>query len=113
SVLLISHVLHDRAGSCAPPAWLDAFACRSTRTRDAVAAVHAAEDSASLDVPIAVLAESYVHMHLNRLFRAEQRAQELVVYDFLSRLYESRAARRRATAVRGIVPGQVWAQRVS
>jgi hypothetical protein len=38
-------------------------------------------------------------MHLNRLFRAEQRAQELVVYDFLSCLYESAIARRRATAI--------------
>jgi hypothetical protein len=32
-------------------------------------------------------------MHLNRLFRAEQRAHELVIYDFLACLYESRVAR--------------------
>jgi len=88
--------LLDREPSDASTGWLDAFADRSTRAQEALAALHAAEHSESLDVPIAVLAESYVHMHLNRLFRAEPRAQELVVYDFLSCLYESRLARSRA-----------------
>ena len=88
--------LLDSEPSDASTGWLDAFADRSTRAQEALAALHAAEHSESLDVPIAVLAESYVHMHLNRLFRAEQRAQELVVYDFLSCLYESRLARSRA-----------------
>jgi hypothetical protein len=32
-------------------------------------------------------------MHANRMLRAAARAQELVLYDFLHRLYESRAAR--------------------
>ncbi len=32
-------------------------------------------------------------MHANRLLRAEQRAHELVLYDFLARLYDSEAAR--------------------
>ena len=56
--------------------------------------LHAEERAESLDVPVAVLAESYVHMHLNRLFRAEQRAHELVVYDFLSCWYKGRIAQR-------------------
>ena len=94
--------LLDREPSDASTRWLDAFADRSTRAQEARAALHAAERSASLDVPIAVLAESCVHMHLNRLFRAEQRAQELVVYDFLSRLYESRLARSRAGDTRPV-----------
>jgi thiopeptide-type bacteriocin biosynthesis protein len=72
---------------------LDAFAVRSTRAREALGRLHTAENAGSLHVPIAVLAESYVHMHLNRLFRAEQRAHELVIYDFLACLYESRVAR--------------------
>ena len=59
--------------------------------------LHGAARAGSLEVPVAVLAESYVHMHLNRLFRAEPRAHELVVYDFLSCLYQARLARRRAT----------------
>ena len=41
------------------------------------------------------LALSYTHMHLNRLFRSSQRAQEFVLYDFLDRLYASRLARSR------------------
>jgi len=43
---------------------------------------------------VADLASSYVHMHVNRLIRAAQRAHELVFYDFLSQLYDSRLARK-------------------
>jgi thiopeptide-type bacteriocin biosynthesis protein len=55
---------------------------------------HAAR--AALDASVAELAPSFVHMHVNRLLRSEHRAQELVLYDFLLRLYESEAARHRA-----------------
>jgi thiopeptide-type bacteriocin biosynthesis protein len=82
----------DAAAASTP--WLTAFARRSARAREALTTLHAAERAASLDVPVAVLAESYVHMHLNRLFRAEQRPHELVVYDFLSCWYEGRLAQR-------------------
>lgn len=41
------------------------------------------------------LAPSFLHMHANRMLRSEQRSQELVLYDFLSRLYEAQAARSR------------------
>jgi thiopeptide-type bacteriocin biosynthesis protein len=34
-----------------------------------------------------------IHMSLNRAFRTKHRLQELVVYDFLGRYYESRKAR--------------------
>jgi hypothetical protein len=44
-------------------------------------------------------------MHLNRLFRAEQRAHELVVYDFLSCLYEGLVARRESRRPRVTAPG--------
>lgn len=43
--------------------------------------------------PLTDLASSYVHMHVNRLIRASRRAHELVLYDFLSQLYDSRLAR--------------------
>src|SRR5262249_32249929 len=42
---------------------------------------------------IAQFAWSLVHMHANRLLHASQRAQELVLYDFLRRLHASRRAR--------------------
>jgi len=46
-----------------------------------------------LTVSMPELAVSYLHMHANRLLRSAHRAQELVLYDFLARLYESRVAR--------------------
>ncbi|WLT33478.1 lantibiotic dehydratase [Geothrix sp. PMB-07] len=51
------------------------------------------ETEGRLTQPLEALVRSYIHMHLNRLFRSSQRAQEFVLYDFLERLYESRLAR--------------------
>lgn len=39
------------------------------------------------------LAASCIHMHANRLLRSAQRAQELVLYDYLARFYGSSLAR--------------------
>lgn len=50
----------------------------------------------SLSKPVSSLASSYVHMHVNRLLRSAHRAQELVLYDFLGRLYRARTGRDRA-----------------
>jgi class I lanthipeptide synthase len=36
---------------------------------------------------------SYAHMHANRLLRGAHRAQELVLYELLHRVYASRLAR--------------------
>lgn len=38
------------------------------------------------------LAMSFIHMHLNRLFHSYQRKQELVIYNFLLKYYNSRQA---------------------
>jgi thiopeptide-type bacteriocin biosynthesis protein len=54
------------------------------RTRDA-----AGELSPNLEA----MGWSIVHMHANRLLHASQRAQELVLYDFLRRLHASNKAR--------------------
>jgi len=43
--------------------------------------------------PLRDIAWSLAHMHANRLLHASQRAQELVIYDFLRRLHASRRAR--------------------
>ncbi|HEU0132025.1 MAG TPA: lantibiotic dehydratase [Mycobacteriales bacterium] len=40
---------------------------------------------------------SHCHMHVNRLLRAAQRTQELVVYDLLDRLYAARIGRAKAS----------------
>jgi thiopeptide-type bacteriocin biosynthesis protein len=52
-------------------------------------------DAGQLSLGLEPLASSCVHMSINRLLRTAIRAQELVLYDFLTRLYESQAARLR------------------
>jgi thiopeptide-type bacteriocin biosynthesis protein len=51
-----------------------------------------------LNQSIADLASSFIHMHVNRMIRSAARAHELVLYDFLYQLHESRAARARKGA---------------
>lgn len=53
------------------------------------------EANGRLQTSVVEIAPSFLHMHANRLLRSEQRSQELVLYDFLSRLYEGEAARSR------------------
>ena len=79
----------DAASDFAPA--LAAFAARSRATAPIVAELRAAERAGLLSVRD--LAPSYAHMHANRLLRSVQRPQELVIYDLLARLYESRLAR--------------------
>jgi lantibiotic biosynthesis protein len=66
--------------------------------RDKALAAAAAElqrrDNAGQLFPrLADLGWSISHMHANRLLHASQRAQEMVLYDFLRRLYAARKAR--------------------
>jgi thiopeptide-type bacteriocin biosynthesis protein len=70
---------------------LELLHARSAANAPAVTALRAAR----LTRPLEELAGSYLHMHANRLLRAAARAQELVLYDFLCRVYESRLARQR------------------
>jgi thiopeptide-type bacteriocin biosynthesis protein len=70
---------------------LDIFATRSAALRPMAAELAAA-------APITEVLPSLAHMHANRMLRSSQRAQELVIYDFLLRLYESQLARRRKSA---------------
>ncbi len=44
------------------------------------------------------LAWSLCHMHANRLLHASQRAQEMLVYDFVKRLHAARKARAKASS---------------
>jgi thiopeptide-type bacteriocin biosynthesis protein len=76
------------------------FATRSEALRPVAKELRAREAAGHLGLSVAELAASYLHMHANRLLRSAARAQELVIYDFLCRLYDSQAARaRRATGV--------------
>jgi thiopeptide-type bacteriocin biosynthesis protein len=68
---------------------------RSERNAPIIEELRQLEREGRLNQPIADLASSYVHMHVNRFIRSAQRVHELVLYDFLYLLYESRAARER------------------
>jgi lantibiotic biosynthesis protein len=72
---------------------LERLAARSVASAPITAELRAAEQRGQLTVPLVELAPSYIHMHVNRLIRSAQRAHELVLYDLLVRLYESRVAR--------------------
>ncbi|WP_254614159.1 lantibiotic dehydratase [Myxococcus sp. CA056] len=74
-------------------AGLDILARRGALLRPLAEQLHAAEREGQLTLPVAGLAESFLHMHVNRLLASDQRAQELILYDFLARLYRSRLAR--------------------
>ncbi|HKE16085.1 MAG TPA: lantibiotic dehydratase [Kofleriaceae bacterium] len=50
------------------------------------------------------MAWSLAHMHANRLLHASQRAQEMVLYDFLRRLHAARRARGAAAGERARAP---------
>lgn len=49
-----------------------------------------------LTSPLIEVVTSFVHMHAIRMCRSNPRAHELVIYDFLARLYRSRVARARS-----------------
>ncbi len=58
----------------------------------------ALDASGSLTRPLVTIVGDLMHMHANRMFRANANAQESVLYEFLRRSYRSAGARRRATA---------------
>jgi thiopeptide-type bacteriocin biosynthesis protein len=71
---------------------------RSDRNAPIVAELRRLEQARRLTMPVAQIASSLVHMQVNRLIRSDQRAHELVLYDLLSGIYDSRAARAARTA---------------
>ncbi len=66
---------------------------RSERNAPIAAELRRLEAAGRLTMPVAQLAPSLVHMQVNRMIRSAQRAHELVLYDLLSAIYDSRAAR--------------------
>jgi lantibiotic biosynthesis protein len=57
-----------------------------------------------LSCPVEQIIHSLIHMFLNRVLRSSQRLQEMVIYEFLTRLYDSEVARRNDSS-RLAVPG--------
>jgi thiopeptide-type bacteriocin biosynthesis protein len=67
---------------------------RSARLRPIAATLRAEIAGARVHAPLPELAASWLHMHANRLLRSAARAHELVLYDFLERLYDGQRSRR-------------------
>ena len=72
-----------------------AFERRSARNRAVAAKLRALADAGRLQTTIDELVLSYAHMHVNRMVRSDGRDHELVLYDFLFRLYDGQLARNR------------------
>jgi thiopeptide-type bacteriocin biosynthesis protein len=72
----------------------EAFAERSDALIPVVGTIRRLETDGRLEADVTDVIFSCVHMHINRLMRSDPRAHELVLYDFLARLYEGQLARR-------------------
>ena len=66
---------------------------RGQTSRSGVERLREAAGAGRLTLSLEVLADSYLHLHANRMLPSEQRPQELILHDFLTRLYRSRRAR--------------------
>ena len=77
---------------------------RSQRLRASASELRACQSAGRLTASLPELAQSYLHMHANRMLRSAARAQELVMYDFLVRTYESRLARARKSEAPRSIP---------
>jgi thiopeptide-type bacteriocin biosynthesis protein len=77
---------------------LDALRRRAERLQPIMAQLRRVAADGVLTFPLTDLAPSFLHMHANRLLHTDQRTQEMVLYDFLYRLYDARAARARTPA---------------
>lgn len=88
--------LHDPGQ--APPgvlsAGLEALRLRSLQLAPVAAELRRLDQTGRLSATLADIAVSYAHMHVNRLLRSAQRAQELVLYELLDRAYSTQAGRR-------------------
>jgi lantibiotic biosynthesis protein len=62
---------------------------RSRMLVDIVNRLRSSEQQDRLSHSLRSLMPHYIHMHANRLLRSAHRDQELVIYDLLTRLYES------------------------
>lgn len=89
---LLETLLGSSTGYFPPPApaALQLFA---DRVKTVCAELESLQQRDELKKTMPELAVSYVHMHLNRMFRSAANTQEMVLYDFLARTYESKLAR--------------------
>jgi lantibiotic biosynthesis protein len=82
-----------QAPSAPLAAGLEALRRRSLQLAPVTAELRQLAQSGRLSAALADIAMSYAHMHVNRLLRSAQRAQELVLYELLDRAYSAQAGR--------------------
>jgi len=70
------------------------LAQRSNRNRIIMAMLHQERLNRRIGRSLGELAANYAHMFANRILRESHRAQELVLYNFLTRLYRSQLAKK-------------------
>ena len=86
---------HDDGSSLAPG--LDVLKRRSDRLAVLAGDLASADREGRLTRPLGKIVPAFAHMFANRMLRSDHRSQELLLYDFLARLYESRAIRAQKT----------------
>lgn len=69
------------------------FRQRSLRVVEAVRRLRTLSETGDLYTDIADLVPSFAHMHVNRMMRSGARQEEMILYDFLHRLYDGQIAR--------------------
>ncbi|MDB4955260.1 MAG: Lanthionine biosynthesis protein LanB [Myxococcales bacterium] len=74
------------------------LALRSQRLAPIVDELRACDRAGRLRAPLFELVRSFIHLNALRLLRTAANAQEVVLYDFLDRVYEGRIARERRAA---------------
>lgn len=72
---------------------------RRVASRAAVTTLRRLDEVGALSAPLDDIARAWIHMTCNRLLRSAHRAQEVVLYDLLSRAYDSLRARGKAPPV--------------
>jgi lantibiotic biosynthesis protein len=76
--------------------WASAFRIlelRTARLRREADAFRNFESHSRISVPIPELVKSFAHMHVNRIMRAGANEHEVILYDFLFRIYDSELKR--------------------
>lgn len=87
----LEKLLGGAAGDLAPAVAI--LKRRSEHNAPIVAELRRLEHARRLTAPLAQIAPILIHMQVNRLIRSAQRAHELVLYDLLAAIHDSRAAR--------------------
>lgn len=90
-IYMILNRAEDGQSQLAPA--LARFAWRSGASREVSDQLRAGVLRGDIERSLEHLALRYMHLHINRMLRGSHRAHELVIYDFLARVYESQLAR--------------------